>query len=82
MDIAIGFDISLDITGPNLLLGCLSVHPSVVPQLHAPEQLVITPALPHTQYIRQTCACQGLFVRKALDKRLEFRHHAWHLCLL
>ena len=50
MDIAIGFDISLDITGPNLLLGCLSVHPSVVPQLHAPEQLVITPALPHTQY--------------------------------
>ena len=51
MDIAIGFDISLDITGPNLLLGCLSVHPSVVPQLHAPEQLVITPALPHTQYV-------------------------------
>ena len=50
MDIAIGFDIALRISGPSLLLGHLSVHPSVAPQLHAPEQFAIHPALPHTQY--------------------------------
>ena len=50
MDIAIGFDIALRISGPSLLLGHLSVHPSVAPLLHAPEQFAISPALPHTQY--------------------------------
>ena len=50
MDIAIGFDIALQVTGPSLLLGCLSVHPSAAPQLHSTEQFRTTPALAHTQY--------------------------------
>lgn len=50
MDVAIGFDIALEVTGPSLMLGCLSVHPSAVPLLLSPEQFRITPALAHTQY--------------------------------
>ena len=51
MDIAIGFDIELAVTGPTLLLGALSVHPSVEAQLVAPEQFSVTPALPFTRYV-------------------------------
>ena len=51
MDLAIGFDIELAVTGPTLLLGALSVHPSVEAQLVAPEQFSVTPALPFTRYV-------------------------------
>ena len=51
MDIAIGYDIALNVTGPTLILGALSVHPSLEPQLHAPEQFSTSPALPFTRYL-------------------------------
>ncbi|MEG0975927.1 MAG: transglutaminase family protein [Comamonas sp.] len=51
MDIAIGFDMTLAMTGPSLVLGALSVHPSVEPQLAAPETFTATPALTFTRYM-------------------------------
>ena len=50
MLIKIGYDIELAVNAPTTLLGALHVHPSRAPDLQAPEQFAVVPALPITTY--------------------------------
>ena len=50
MDIAIAYDIALNVQSPSLLLGALSVHASRQKDLLAPEVFRVQPPLPLKQY--------------------------------
>jgi len=51
MFIRLGYEIEFDVPAPVAMVSMLSVHPSRVPDLRAPDELAIEPDVPLTSYI-------------------------------
>ena len=51
MFIRLGYEIEFDIPAPVAMVSMLSVHPSRVPDLRAPDELAIEPDVPLTSYV-------------------------------
>ena len=51
MFIRLGYDIEFDIPAPVAMVSMLSVHPSRLPDLRAPDHMQIDPAVPLTNYM-------------------------------